>query len=50
MKEACKEIGRKLKNTRCMNTNEFFAYSLLFVSILSIVVGLIINLLAIFAE
>ena len=50
MKEACKEIGKKLKNTRCMTTNEFFVYSILFVSLLSIVVGMVANIIAIFAE
>jgi hypothetical protein len=50
MKEACKEIGKKLKNTRCMTTNEFFVYSILSVSLLSIVVALVANLIAIFAE
>ena len=50
MKKACKEIGRKLKNTKSMTTNEFFVYSLLFVSSLSILVGFVANLIATFVE
>lgn len=50
MKEACKNIGKKLRNTNRMTSNEFFAYSLLLVSFLSIVIGIIANLIAIFVE
>lgn len=48
MKEACKTIGanlsKKIKNNKCMTSNEFFAYSLLLVCIGSILIGVIINI------
>lgn len=50
MKEACKGIGRKLKNTNRMSSNEFFAYTLLFVSFFSIIVAFVANLIATFVE
>lgn len=48
MRKACKNIGRKLKNTNCMTSNEFFAFSLLFVSVFSLLIGIVVDLCAIF--
>jgi hypothetical protein len=47
MREACKNIGRKIKSTNRMTSNEFFAFSLLFVSVFSIVIGFVVDLIGI---
>jgi hypothetical protein len=47
MKEACKNIGRKVKDTNRMTSNEFFAFSLLFVSVFSVLIGFVVDLLGI---
>jgi len=48
MREACRNIGRRIRNTNSMSTNEFFGFSLLVVSILSLLMGIVIDLCAIF--
>ena len=51
---ACKEtiqgIFKKVTDTKCMSSNEFFAYSLLFVYGLLIIGTVLTNLLPIFVE